>query len=456
MANRSATCDKKPKTSSAASDRDKRYGLAVSSSVLSKAATIVLQIGVMPVAIRKLGVEQYGLYAFMTSFLSLISFSELGIGARMVREFSHLHVSGDRVSQKDLASSAFFLMAMAGTGIATLISVGVQFVPLNWFVRPEYQNYAIIIQRCAPFVCLIGLILLLSGVFQRIQAGFQELHHANLSCGIGNLLTIVGVCLFHFLAPSIIALILCFYSGQIIASVANAIRVVNNRPWLTPSLRHFKSRLAMELFHDGLHLSMNQSLLPLLQRDFSQWILLKSTSATASGQFAICLQIATLIGGGVGLFIAPFYAAIPDALAKKEFGWVETNMRRMLRFCCIFSVLLLIILYCAGHQIITFWLGNRLSAASQSVLVMFGIYVAGCIFYNVYYVFTISIRHVRSLTVVSLIQAVLVVGVVPTMARTLGLFGVFLTLSVLVLFGSLCFRSIYNNVFREASSHKAV
>ena len=59
--------------------RSTRLKLAVLASIGSKIATVALQILVLPLAIRSLGAERYGVYVMLTSSLSWILLAGTGL-----------------------------------------------------------------------------------------------------------------------------------------------------------------------------------------------------------------------------------------------------------------------------------------------------------------------------------------------------------------------------------------
>ena len=96
--------------------RDRSIRLAVVTSFVSKAGTILLQLLSIPIAIRVLGRAEFGLFTTVNLTLTTIALLEVGVGPALTHGLTRARAAGDEAKQRELGSTAFFLMA----GIALL------------------------------------------------------------------------------------------------------------------------------------------------------------------------------------------------------------------------------------------------------------------------------------------------------------------------------------------------
>ncbi|PJF33422.1 MAG: hypothetical protein CUN57_02230, partial [Phototrophicales bacterium] len=75
-------------------ERDRRLRWAAGASIVSKIGTFVLQIVVVPIAIRHLGPERFGIYATIVSVFAFLSMADFGFGPGIVRAVAACRVSG--------------------------------------------------------------------------------------------------------------------------------------------------------------------------------------------------------------------------------------------------------------------------------------------------------------------------------------------------------------------------
>jgi O-antigen/teichoic acid export membrane protein len=384
--------------------RTQRIVMAVTTSLLSKGATIILQLAITPIAIRKLGVDLYGVYAILTSFLLLISMSEFGIGPRLIRRLSMAEVRADRRTQQIAFSSAFLTVTSIGIAAAAVLSITAQIVPAAWIAGVAQQAYVSTIRQCVPVVSVLGLVQLLSNVVQRAQAGFQELHVYNIAGALGNVFMIVGIAMFSWLHTSVLSLTLCLYGTQSVALLGNMAVFVWRRPWITPRLSSVSFPEVRSFLQEGIHISLNQSIVPWIQREFTKILLFRLAGPGIAAQFAICLQLATLLGGLIAMFTTPFYGAISDAVSRQEFGWVQSSFHRSLATTVAYCAIWLVILPSYGRDLLVVWLGPQADVRPEE-LFAFALYFAITALKHIMYVFIVSIRYASLITVMSFVEA---------------------------------------------------
>lgn len=422
--------------------------MAVTTSLLSKGATMVLQFAVMPVAIRKLGLDLYAVYSILTSFLLLISVSEFGIGPRLIRTLSMAEVRGDRKEQRIAFSSAFFMAASIGTVAALLLSVTAQVVPAAWIAGATQQMYVSTIRQCVPVVSLLGLVQLFSNVIQRAQAGLQELHFYNLAGGLGNILMILGIAIFLWLPTSVLSLTLCLYGTQSLALLGNMVGFFWRRPWLSPKLSLVCITKVRSYLNEGAQVSLNQSILPWLQRELTKILLFRLAGAGVAAQLSICLQLATLLGGAIAMLTTPLYGAISDAVSKHELAWVVGSLRKLLTGSLAYCAAIFVVFYSFGNILLLKWLGPQ-AQFTQTELLAFVAYFSITALKHIFYVYIVSIRYVGLITIVSLAEAVIGVALVATYGH-IGLLFTLLALTVVSLPSALfIFPVLFLNLTKE-------
>ncbi|MEI8342801.1 MAG: hypothetical protein WCH43_14850, partial [Verrucomicrobiota bacterium] len=116
-----------PESSTAESTtrRNRSIRLAVATSFVSKAGTVLLQLLSIPLAVRVLGRAEFGLYTTVNLTLATISLLQVGIGPALTHGLTRARAAGDEVKQRELGSTAFFLMTgislLAGLLLATVL-----------------------------------------------------------------------------------------------------------------------------------------------------------------------------------------------------------------------------------------------------------------------------------------------------------------------------------------------
>ena len=105
--------------------RNRSIRMAVSTALLSKVGSIFLQLLSIPIAIRVLGRAEFGLYTTVTTALATISMLEIGVGPALTHGLSRARAGDDSATQRELVSTAFFMMlgiaVLAGLALSALL-----------------------------------------------------------------------------------------------------------------------------------------------------------------------------------------------------------------------------------------------------------------------------------------------------------------------------------------------
>src|ERR1017187_7516096 len=173
-----------------------RYGRIVK-AVSSGAAARLLSAGIMlvslPLAVRYLGAERYGVWATITTTVVWINLLDLGIANTLTNSISRAYALSDKAS-----ASRYFTNALLITGSMAALMGGVFAVVssrVNWM---KLFNVSANVQAAevrdtvvvGAAVMLLGLPCNLGG---KLLAGYQELHRNNYAVCAGAVASVIGL-----------------------------------------------------------------------------------------------------------------------------------------------------------------------------------------------------------------------------------------------------------------------
>ena len=342
--------------------RDRRLKLAVVASIGSKVATAALQVLVMPLAIRTLGPEQFGIFVMLSSSLIWISTAHMGLGNSLILVISQAAAADDRAAQIRALSSAFW----AVLGVCSLILLGIGVVYSQWGI-----GY-ILGQQCSAYQadinqgfwllvgCMtIGLIL---DVFEGTQSGYQETHVGNLAFMLGQALSAASLALVIFShTQSIVNLILCLYVLATVPRLFNALRLVTiTRPYLLPSLWQFDRRVLVGLLATGIAFTVN-GVAQFLRNQGSILLVGRLLGPVTVSTYAIIVNITLLAFGIIAMQLRPLLPALTDAWARGDHEWINRARIQILRYIMGYAVAVGGTLALLGGPIISVWYGPQVA-----------------------------------------------------------------------------------------------
>jgi len=169
------------------------------------------------------------------------------------------------------------------------------------------------------------------GVVERTQAGYQEMHRANIWGAVGNLsggvVLLLGI--HHF--PTVPFLVITVLGVPTLSRLGNAVQLIFwHRPYLLKSPVRFSGRKAKELLGDGLSFTASQSVAPLLMREGAKLLASHVGGPAAAGILTVLNSISTFLGSFVVMISAPLWPALMDAAARHDYAWFNAARRRLL------------------------------------------------------------------------------------------------------------------------------
>ena len=304
--------------------RDRRLKLAIGASISSKVATAALQLLVMPLAVRALGPERFGVFVMISSSLIWISSASIGFGNGLTIAISKAVAVNDTLAQSQAISSAFFTVL----GICTLILSGMGIVHdrfgLDCILGHQYSNYQADIVTGLWLIIGFMIASLVLDVLEGTQAGHQETHIINLAGMLGQALSAVSllvVVVWH--VQSIINLILCLFVLSVIPRLVNSfIFVTISQPHLIPNPLRFKRSVLGSLLGTGIAFSL-MGLGQFLRQQCSILLVGHMLGPVAVSVYAIIVNITMLAFGMIMMQVRPLLPAITDAWARGDREWID-------------------------------------------------------------------------------------------------------------------------------------
>jgi len=138
-----------PATEDFTAHRNRAIRLAVVTSLVSKCGTLVLRVVSIPIAIRLLGMDLFGIYAAITMIVGLLDLMHVGIGPALTKEISRAVTAGDRKRERDVFITSI-LLSGGLTLLATLVFAALLFfVPIPVLFGEKFAPHADVMTRAA-------------------------------------------------------------------------------------------------------------------------------------------------------------------------------------------------------------------------------------------------------------------------------------------------------------------
>jgi len=340
-------------------ERRRRAVLSSLASALAKVVGIATVLISVPLTLRYLGAERYGMWMTISSLIAMLSFADLGVGNALLNKVAHAHGKGDIASMQRLVSSGFLMFGLIASSILLLLAVAYPW--LDWSTVFNVEG-AIARREAGPtlavFVTLFALNIPL-GIAARVQTGLQESFKASLWQCAGSLAALASMVAVILVRGGLPWLVAASLGAPTVAALCNTMHFfLRARPDLSPS-RSGMSRGDMRgLLHTGV-LFLALQIIAAVAYASDNLVIARSLGAAAVTEYAVPERLFGLIAMGIGIALAPLWPAYGEALSRGDVRWARSVFSRSLLVALMSATVVSLFLVAFAPWIITFWVGHK-------------------------------------------------------------------------------------------------
>jgi O-antigen/teichoic acid export membrane protein len=338
-------------------ERYRRVALTFAASVAGRGAAGLAALVTVPVMLRYLGAERYGLWAALSSAAAALLFADLGIGNGLLTVLAADSGRDDRAAARRHVSSAFFALLGVAAVLAAALAAVYPFVP---WPRLFGATGAVAAREAGPAVLAFAACFLASlpaGVVTRVRLARQEGFANGLWSSAGSFLGLALVLAAIRSGLGLPWLVLALCAGPALALMGqSAALYLVREPWLRPAWSEARPAAAARVMRLGAAFSVLQlsGALAYSSDAFVAGMMLGPPAAARYGVLATLfdLPLAVLI-----LLLTPLWPAYGEALARQDRAWMAQALRRSLLTAAAFGLVVGAGLALLGAPVMRVWAG---------------------------------------------------------------------------------------------------
>lgn len=415
----------------AAKERTRNYLHQIKGAVVYKAVAMVASFLAIPLMIRYLGQEQFGVWSTLLSVMSWIVFFDLGVGNGLRNKVAEALAKNEKPEAAQYIASAYSLIGLMALLLWALLTGASFFVPWQIVFNTQVIQEATLrltVQISTFFILLnfwMGLIGALLGAVQKTDLTVLG---QMISNGLALLLVFV---LTKTTETSIIYLACAYGLSLVIANVLLTLWFYRWHPELRPRPSLDKLHIN-SLFSTGLQFFAIQ-LAVLVVFTTDKMLITQFFGPQQVTQYEVVFKLFSVITILHALISAPLWSAYTEAYHRGDIDWVEKMLRKqLLIFAGIAALVLLFVLL--ARPIIGLWIGGELAVSSPLILAM-GLFVLILTWNNVFAMLVNGIGKIQAqlYTAVSAMVLNIPLAIFFTKYLGLGLSGIVLATCVSLL-----------------------
>jgi O-antigen/teichoic acid export membrane protein len=358
--------------------RSKKLKKNIGASFILKGISIIISMINVPILLSYLNAEKYGVWLTISSIVMWVYHFDLGLGHGLRNRFAEALANKDTLKARSLVSTAYVSMSLL-MFIILIITIPLVMIS-NWnkILNVETISNSELIKS----VLLVLVIFITRFVFQLISVILKADQRPAISDAflpIGSTITLILVLLLRYFVPDslFIACAVIAIPQMLILALSNFYFFKTQYKQYRPSIKYFGKRYLKDIYSLGLKFFVGQ-LAALIIFNSHNFILTQVVNPVEVTIFNIAKKLFGLPLTYFMIVLTPYWSAITEAYTKDEFGWIKSNMNKLLKLGVFFSfgIILILILSPFLYKI---WIGDRVIIPFKLSLI-FALYNIGVVF----------------------------------------------------------------------------
>jgi O-antigen/teichoic acid export membrane protein len=400
-------------------ERYRRIALAAIGAFGARSIGLITSLVSIPLALRYLGTERYGLWVTITSFTWLLGFLDLGVGNGLINAVADANGRDDEEQARRYVSSTLVLLLAVAAASGAIFAV--IYPHISW---GDVFNVTSSVARSSagPTTVVLVSIVLISlplSVVTSVQLGYQEGFRNNLWIAAANALSLVAVLTALTLRADLPWLVLASTGVLPTTMLVNGLVIfLRQHPRVAPrfaavtraATRHM-SRLGTMYLVAGLGAALG------FQSDTI--VIARILGADRVPEYAVPMRLFLVGPTLVSLALNPLWPAYGESIARGDTDWARHTLRRSLGLSAFVNLPIAAALVFLGPWVIDVWVGPDI-ATPPLMMVALGLFAALTVIGGPFAMFLHGAQAVRFLAVVALLSGVCNIGISIILVREIG------------------------------------
>jgi O-antigen/teichoic acid export membrane protein len=345
-----------------ANDHQRRYVRILQGMVAGlagKGVGILVSFISVPLTVRYLGGERYGIWVTISTALAWITLADFGLSNTLTTTISETYAQDRRDLAQSYVASAFWLMAAVALLFGSIFFSLWHRVPWNWVFNVQAAQAQ---TEVAPAVAVDFLIFAINLPFSsigRIYAGYQQVAAANAWTAAGSLLGLVALVGVTWLKGGLVPLVIAVSGSALAVNAASAAWVFwRSKPWLIPRFTSITRQSIRKLSEmGGMFFAIQLAALALFQTD--NLIIAHYLGAKAVTPYSVAWRLFTYTTIFQMLAVPSYWPAYAEAFARGDLPWIRRSFRMNFAFSVATTLALALPLVLFGKWFILKWAGGE-------------------------------------------------------------------------------------------------
>jgi O-antigen/teichoic acid export membrane protein len=412
------------------SKREKNLVKHIVLNLLYKGGGVIITLLMVPLSIKYLGKENYGIWITLFSGVAMFSFFNFGLGHGLRNYLTQAIANNNLVKAKKYISVAY--NAIFFIGIVLAIFFFWVFEYINWQaifkVKKDYLDTFLILIKIVSMSFFIGMTLKLINI---LFFAYLKPSMAGLVDFIDKVVAIALLyTLFVFDQKSLLLYGSAIVGAQfIVLLLANIVLFSTKYKEIKPLFFYFDKNIASDIFGLGLGFFIIQIAAVILYAT-DNFIILQLFSPEHVTDYNIAHKYFGIFVMISSLALTPLWSEITHAKELGELKWIKKIINKSVIMVALFS-LMVVLFYFISEYVYILWIGDEVTISKLLSFVM-AIYVITAMFLQIFSMFLNGFGKIKLSMILSISSALINIPLSIFLAKYVGMGTVGVIMATLV------------------------
>jgi len=418
-------------------------------SFFIKGGSIAVSLVSVPITIKYVNPDQYGIWLTLSSLVSWFSFFDIGFGNGLRNRFAEAKAKGEDELARIYVSTTYAVLALIGS-----------FVFIVFLCTNPFLNWSTILNAPKGMAGELGLLALIvfgffcfDFVLQLINVilnADQEPAKASFFNFLASLLSLIIIfILTKTTKGNLIYLGISFIGTQLLVLLAASFWFFTRKyKAYAPSIKYVKFGYARDLMSLGLKFFMIQIAFIIVYE--TTIIIIAQLHPEQVTPYNIAFKYFSVVPMVFGIIITPFWSAFTEAYVKKDYTWIRSSVKNLIRLWVLVVLGVAIMLFFA-NKVYLLWVGESIRVPFMLSLVL-AIYIIINTWCTIFSIFLNGVGKLRLQFYSSILGALVNIPLAIYLGKQYGSAGVVMSTAILgfiaAIWSSVQYHKIINNTAR--------
>lgn len=336
----------------------------IAAMVFIHGGNILAGLLLVPITIRYVDADTYGIWLAISSIIAWFSFFDIGINNGLKNRLTEALAYNDTVLARKYVSTTYALLILIFIPLMILMLVVAPMLDWHQILNlPQGAVNGLLASVCIviTYFCLNFILSTVNVVMQADQwpagAALRGLIQQLISLAVIFVLTLTTK---GSLVKLCIALCAC---PIVVVSLFNIVLYSSRYKEIAPSLADVDFSTAPSLFKLGIQFFIIQ-VAGVIQFQMTNFLIIHNFGATEVTEYNVAYKLFNVPYMLWITIVTPVWAAVTDAVAKNDFAWIRGAVKKYLQVFVLFLSGTILLLLISG-PLYRIWLGDTVSVSFE-------------------------------------------------------------------------------------------